>query len=61
MIKRFCDQCEQEIIDKDFRFEARVSEIKVVSQLLKGTLNQQPRLEQKDIHLCHSCYDKKFK
>lgn len=61
MIKRFCDNCQEEIKDQDFRFEARISEIKVVSQLLKGILNQKPQLEQKEIHLDKKCYDKKFK
>ena len=52
-----CDQCEKEITDKDFRFEARVQEIK--QAILSG--NPQPQLIDKVIDLCKKCYDTKFK
>ena len=61
MIKKYCDACQVEIKDIDFRFEARVSEIKTVSKLVGGALDQRPQLEEKNIHLDRKCYDKKFK
>lgn len=61
MIKRFCDQCEKECKEQDFRFDGVVIEIKTVSSLISGNLQQQPKMEKKEIHLCRTCYDKKFK
>ena len=55
--KRFCDNCQQEIIDKDFRFEARVQEIK---QLLISN-NARPQLVDTVIDFCKKCYDARFK
>jgi len=56
MVKLYCDSCEQEITDKDFRFEAKVREIK--QSLLAG--NPQPQLVESNIHLCKKCYGGKF-
>lgn len=61
MIRRFCDNCEAEIKDTDFRFDAKVSEITVVSSLVNGIAQQKPELKQSDIHLDKKCYEKKFK
>lgn len=57
MIKLFCDNDQQEITDKDFRFEAMVREIK--QSLMSGS--PQPQLTEKNIHLCKKCYESKFK
>ena len=60
-IRRFCDSCKDEIKDLDFRFDAKVSEIIVVSSLKDGIAQQRPELKQSDIQLDKKCYDKKFK
>ena len=58
MIKKWCDNCNKEIIDRDFSFEAMVREIK--QTLLSGS--PKPQLLEKIIHLDKKCYeDKKFK
>ena len=58
MIKKYCDQCDKEISDKDFQFEAMIREIK--QSLVSGS--PRPQLIEKVIHLCKKCYgDKKFK
>ena len=61
MIRRFCDNCQEECKEQDFRFDGMIVEIKTISSLVSGSLQQQPRMEKKEIHLCRKCYDKKFK
>lgn len=61
MLRRFCDHCLEEIKDQNFRFDGVVVEIEVISKLLQGNVQQQPRVNKKEIHLDKKCYDKKFK
>ena len=63
MIKKFCDNCEQEIVDKDFSFEAMMREIKYpaafLAKMLPNKQEPKPQLIEKNIHLCKKCYDSK--
>lgn len=60
MIKIYCDSCEKEANEKDFKFEAILREIKYPASVLTAS-PQKPVLVEKSIHLCRKCYESKFK
>jgi len=55
MIKHYCDKCNKEITDPDFRFEGILVELK---QTLDPKLNSQSGMIKKSLHLCKDCYNK---
>lgn len=54
MTKTYCDKCNEEALDKDFKFEGRMQQIK--QSLVSG--ETKPELIEKMINLCKKCYEK---
>ena len=61
MVKKYCDSCKEEVVDKDFSCEIQMREIKQTSLVATGSHEIKPQLIEKYLHVCKKCYETKVK